>query len=178
MKPNDLRRLAAGMALLSLLSACGGSDERERRGERDTFRSERSENASAARDNAPQAPDPAPQDEAAAAAPPVNGMSAFRTRAAAASEERGPTRSARCEFNEEPQEACSFTAVFGDGSFDVKTPDRNVRLVVEGEEAAAFEVFGADRRVPLPGNFRRDAKDRACWVADDRELPLFRVCAR
>jgi hypothetical protein len=87
-------------------------------------------------------------------------------------------RQARCEFNDEPAQACTFTQVLGDGSFDVETSDRIVRMLVGGQEAAAFEVFGPERRVPLPGNFRRDRSDPACWVADDNSLPLYRVCAR
>ncbi len=91
--------------------------------------------------------------------------------------ERGPTRQARCRIDDQPERACAFTPVFGDGSFDIELPDRQLRLIVSGEEAAPFELIGR-RRIPLAGLLRRDPQDRACWVAEDPELGLERVCAR
>lgn len=89
----------------------------------------------------------------------------------------GPTRQARCEINDEAPVRCSFTPVLGDGSFDIDTPDRQLRLVIDGNEAAPFERIGA-RRIPLPGLLRRDPDDRACWITDDPDATLTRVCAR
>jgi len=46
-------------------------------------------------------------------------------------------------------------------------PDRQLRLIVSGSEAAPFE------RV-----LQRDAQDAACWVSDDPDAVRKRVCAR
>lgn len=92
-------------------------------------------------------------------------------------ERRGRSRQARCRIGDEPEQPCTFTPVFGDGSFDIEMPDRQLRLIVDGEEAAPFEVIG-QRRIPIPGLLRRDPADRACWVAQDADAGLSRVCAR
>lgn len=92
-------------------------------------------------------------------------------------EKRGPTRTARCRINDEPERACDFTPVFGDGSFDIEMPDRQLRLIIEGNEAAPFELIGA-RRIPIVGLLQRDPGDPACWVSDDPDASLKRVCAR
>jgi hypothetical protein len=92
-------------------------------------------------------------------------------------ERRGPTRQARCRIDDEAERPCAFTPVFGDGSFDIEMPDRQLRLIVNGDEAAPFELIG-ERRIPIVGLLRRDSQDRACWVAEEPGLGLDRVCAR
>lgn len=112
---------------------------------------------------------------------PLNAEVSPRPQALAAAEEeeveRGPTRQARCQIDDEPERPCALTPVFGDGSFDIEMPDRQLRLIVSGEEAAPFELIGT-RRIPLAGLLRRDPQDRACWVAEEPDLGLDRVCAR
>lgn len=160
---------AAMAALLLLLSSCGRSEKAEGpansaaanaaaaapRAERAAVKSGGVLNAQAA--DADETDSPASAEEPA--------------------EKRGSTRQAACRIDDEPEQECAFTPLFGDGSFDIDMPDRQLRLIVDGDEAAAFEVIGA-RRIPLPGLMRRDSKDRACWVAQDQELGLQRVCAR
>ncbi len=92
-------------------------------------------------------------------------------------ERRGPSRQARCRVDDEPERACTFTPVFGDGSFDIEMPDRQLRLIVSGDEAAPFELIGS-RRIPIVGLLRRDPQDRACWISGDADAVLKRVCAR
>jgi len=127
-----------------------------------------------------------PAAAASAAAPSSGRMMPFgeggaardKQPAAAGSPDRsGPTRRARCQINDEPEQPCAFTPVFGDGSFDIEMPDRQLRLIVEGEEAAPFELIG-ERRIPIPGILDRDPADRACWVSGDPDATLARVCAR
>ncbi len=89
----------------------------------------------------------------------------------------GPTRDAECEINDEGPVACSFTPVLGDGSFDIDTPDRELRVVVSQGEAAVFERIGA-RRIPIPGTLRRNPHDPACWFTDEPDMPISQVCAR
>lgn len=91
----------------------------------------------------------------------------------------GPTRNAACEINDERAVACSFTPVLNDGSFDIDTPDRQLRVLVSGREAAVYERIG-NRRIPLPGTLFRDPGDEACWVVEegDADAPVTRVCAR
>jgi len=97
--------------------------------------------------------------------------------AAREEEKKGPTRQARCRINDEPEQPCAFTPVLGDGSFDIEMPDRQLRLIVSGSEAAPFERVG-ERRIPIVGLLQRDAQDAACWVSDDPDAVLKRVCAR
>ena len=92
-------------------------------------------------------------------------------------ERKGPTRRARCQIDDEPERPCDFTPVFGDGSFDIEMPDRQLRLIVSGSEAAPFELIGT-RRIPIVGLLQRDPNDPACWVSDDSDAILKRVCAR
>jgi hypothetical protein len=92
-------------------------------------------------------------------------------------EKKGLTRQARCRIDDEPERACDFTPVLGDGSFDIVMPDRQLRLVIEGNEAAPFELIG-QRRIPIVGLLQRDPGDPACWVSDDPDAILKRVCAR
>jgi hypothetical protein len=164
MRPGAAMLISTALAALLLVGGCGRSERsREPR---------RTESANA---SAPAKPAPTNRSAAEDAGDEA-GTGEVRETASAAGESRG--RQARCEFNDEPAQVCTFTQVLGDGSFDVETSDRSVRILVDGQEAAAFEVFGPDRRVPLPGNFHSDRSDPACWVADDNELPLYRVCAR
>jgi hypothetical protein len=97
--------------------------------------------------------------------------------AGAEEEKKGPTRRASCQIDDEPERACDFTPVFGDGSFDIAMPDRQLRLIVSGSEAAPFELIGT-RRIPIVGLLQRDPRDPACWVSDDPDAILKRVCAR
>lgn len=92
-------------------------------------------------------------------------------------ERRGPSRQARCQIDDEPERSCTFTPVLGDGSFDIEMPERQLRLVVDGDQAVPFELIGA-RRIPILGLLRRDRDDRACWLGTEEDSQLRRVCAR
>lgn len=92
-------------------------------------------------------------------------------------EKRGPTRQARCRIDDEPERACAFTPVFGDGSFDIEIADRQLRLIISDGEAAPFELIG-QRRIPMVGLLQRDPRNPVCWVSDDPDASLKRVCAR
>ena len=79
----------------------------------------------------------------------------------------GPTRAARCLLDDEPIRRCWFTPLFGDGSFHIELdPDRQFRLVVNGEIGHFFTSIDRDRHVRSFGPvYRRERQDRACWAA-------------
>ena len=126
---------------------------------------------------APPAP-AAAAPKAPGAAPPVweEGQSEEAVAQEPHDDRSGPTRRARCNINEEGMEPCMFTPVMGDGSFDIETADRDIRIVISDGEGAVFERIGA-RNIPLPGGFQRDGDDPACWATDDPDATVRRVCA-
>lgn len=157
---------AVAAILLALLSTgCNRSDRDDRTGGRTI--------ANATARTAPAEP----SEEANGGSAKEESASADEAPAEQDEERRGPSRQARCRIDDEPEQACTFTQVLGDGSFDIETPDRQLRLVVDGDEAAPFELIG-ERRIPIVGLLRRDPNDRACWVADGEDAVLQRVCAR
>ena len=68
-----------------------------------------------------------------------------------ASEDRsGPSRWARCRIDGKPVSKCRFTPLFGDGSFNIRLKGVDeLRVVVSGDSASVFEVFGPEKRVAL-----------------------------
>jgi hypothetical protein len=94
----------------------------------------------------------------------------------AADERSGPSRQIRCSVGQRDETACTFTPLFGDGSFQLDGPDIAVRLLIIDGEGSLFEVFGPERRVPVGGTYIRNPRDRACWITtSDGPSP---VCAR
>lgn len=160
---------ACGLLGLVLLSACNSPPAAE------------APPQAAAANSAAPAPAPAPAAAGSEKSGALNASARPQPKGAASLEEeqerRGPTRQARCRIDEEPERPCSFTPVFGDGSFDIEMPDRQLRLIVSDGEAAPFELIG-QRRIPVVGLLQRDPKDPACWVSDDPDASLKRVCAR
>jgi hypothetical protein len=104
-----------------------------------------------------------------------NSVPAFEV---AAEERSGPSERRSCRFGSEAPEPCVVTPLFGDGSFEVSSETQAVRLIVDGDEADAFAVFGPDRRVPMAGRYRRDPNDRNCWLGSDPEVEPGLICIR
>jgi hypothetical protein len=88
----------------------------------------------------------------------------------------GPTMQAQCQIGDEAVRLCRFTRVFGDGSFDIELPDRELRLVVDGDRGNLFEVFGPERMVLLPSRYHRDTVHPACWLSNVAGSDPGRIC--
>ncbi|WP_298159652.1 hypothetical protein [Brevundimonas sp.] len=90
----------------------------------------------------------------------------------------GRARQIRCQVGTAPETNCTFTPLFGDGSFQLDGPDIALRMVISDGEGGLFEVFGPDERVPIGGTYRRDKRDSACWIANEDTPAPSPVCAR
>ena len=114
---------------------------------------------------------------AAEPAPPVAAPQQNYTVVPVAADERsGRSRQIRCSVGQMRETACTFTPLFGDGSFQLDGPGVAVRLIITNGEGSLFEVISATRRVPVGGTYVRNPRDRACWIAtSDGPSP---VCAR
>ena len=91
-------------------------------------------------------------------------------------ERSGRSRQIRCSVGQMRETACTFTPLFGDGSFQLDGPGIAMRLLIIEGEGHMFEVFGPTRRVAVGGVYIRNPRDRACWITTtDGPSP---VCAR
>jgi hypothetical protein len=118
---------------------------------------------------------PAVDAEASPVAAPQQGYSVVPV---APSERSGRSRQIRCSVGQMRETNCTFTPLFGDGSFQLDGPDIAYRLIIDSGEGYLFEVFSRDERVAIGGTYRRDNRDRACWVAVERTPAPSRICAR
>ena len=91
-------------------------------------------------------------------------------------ERSGRSRQIRCSVGRMAETTCTFTPLYGDGSFQLDGPDIAVRMMIIDGEGSLFEVFSAERRVPVGGTYIRNPRDRACWITtEDGPSP---ICAR
>ena len=90
----------------------------------------------------------------------------------------GRARQIRCQVGSAPETDCTFTPLFGDGSFQLDGPDIALRMVISDGEGGLFEVIGPEERVAIGGTYRRDPRDGACWIANEETPAPSRVCAR
>lgn len=86
-------------------------------------------------------------------------------------------KEARCFTTDDGEYACDFQPFGGDGSFTISAPGKpTFTLTMDSPGtalgSAVFEPGG--RSVPLPGLYRRDDADPACWVSDGSGT---RICA-
>lgn len=95
-----------------------------------------------------------------------------------ADDQPGRARQIRCQVGNDPETGCTFTPLFGDGSFQLDGPDIAYRMVISDGEGGLFAVFGPEDRVPVGGTYRRDKRDRACWIANEETPAPARICAR
>ncbi|MDP3405610.1 MAG: hypothetical protein Q8S03_13020 [Brevundimonas sp.] len=95
-----------------------------------------------------------------------------------AEDQPGRARQIRCQVGTDPETNCTFTPLFGDGSFQLDGPDIAYRMVISDGEGGLFAVFGPEDRVPVGGTYRRDKRDRACWIANEETPAPARICAR
>ncbi len=104
------------------------------------------------------------------------GAQAYTVVPVAPDERSGPSRRINCSVGEMHETTCTFTPLFGDGSFQLDGPDIAVRLIISDGEGYLFEVFSPERRVAVGGVYTHDPRDRACWVS--KEGGPTPVCAR
>ncbi|MBX9617372.1 MAG: hypothetical protein K2X25_17405 [Caulobacteraceae bacterium] len=135
--------------------------------------------------SAPAAVAAAPEAGVPAAAPDATSAPAALQRAAAytpvpisAEDQPGRARQIRCQVGTDPETNCTFTPLFGDGSFQLDGPGIAYRMVISDGEGGLFAVFGPEDRVPVGGTYRRDKRDRACWIANEETPAPARICAR
>ncbi len=91
-------------------------------------------------------------------------------------ERSGRSRQIRCRVGDMAETACTFTPLFGDGSFQLDGPGVAVRMIIDDGTGYLFEVFGPERRTAVGGAYIRNTRDRACWVATEGGPSP--VCAR
>lgn len=130
---------------------------------------------------------PAPVDDtrATAARPDAAAPTAAKPQAAAYTpvpitrdDQPGRARQIRCQVGSAPETDCTFTPLFGDGSFQLDGPDIALRMVISDGEGGLFEVINPEERVAIGGTYRRDPRDGACWIANEETPAPSRVCAR
>jgi len=92
----------------------------------------------------------------------------------------GRSRTATCQMDHGPKSQCVFTPLFGDGSFQIDldgTDARSLRVVLDGDRAHVFEVFGPTKRVALLWTYYRDPTRPACWITDTKDVEPQSICA-
>jgi hypothetical protein len=120
----------------------------------------------------------APSAPATAAAPAPQRTAGYTPVPISADDQPGRARQIRCQVGTDPETGCTFTPLFGDGSFQLDGPDIAYRLVISDGEGGLFAVIGQDDYVPIGGTYRRDTRDRACWIANEETPAPSRICAR
>ncbi len=81
---------------------------------------------------------------------------------------------ARCFTTDDGHYPCDFKGLDRQGSFEIKAKGfPTYTLWIESPGTAAGFVNFGDRNVALPGTFRREAADRACWANDETQT---RIC--
>lgn len=90
----------------------------------------------------------------------------------------GRARQIRCQVGASAETDCTFTPLFGDGSFQLDGPDIALRMIITDGDGSLFEVISAEERVPIGSSYRRDTRDRACWVEVEKTSAPSRICAR
>ena len=83
---------------------------------------------------------------------------------------------ARCETTDDGAYACDFQTTDSQGSFSIKAGGKPTYLLNVDSPGIgqAFANFGT-RNVALPGPYRTDRRDPACWVSDATKT---KICAR
>ena len=85
-------------------------------------------------------------------------------------------RAARCFTSDEGNYACDFHSTASDGSFEISAQGKpTYSLVIDSPDVAFGFVKLGGRNTALPGRYKRDPADRACWVNDATSA---RICAR
>jgi hypothetical protein len=83
---------------------------------------------------------------------------------------------ARCFTTDDGYYDCDIKTTDKNGSFEIsalKKP-RYTLIVDEPGQASAFVTRGATRNVALPGKFKRNKQDLACWYNAETRV---RICA-
>lgn len=161
-----MRTMILAMACMAglVLSACGKAES-----------SVDAPGADAAEPTAASAEGPAAPPARTA---PATQRAAYTPMPISAEDNPGRARQIRCQVGTDPETNCTFTPLFGDGSFQLDGPDIAYRMVISDGEGGLFAVFGPEDRVPVGGTYRRDARDRACWIANESTPAPSPICAR
>jgi hypothetical protein len=83
---------------------------------------------------------------------------------------------ARCFTTDDGYYDCNIKTTDKNGSFEISAPKkpRYALIVDEPGQASAFVTRGATRNVALPGKFKRNKQDLACWYNAETRV---RICA-
>ncbi len=93
----------------------------------------------------------------------------------AAAPDPAEARPARCFTTDDGHFACDFQPLDRQGSFEISGKGvPTYSLWVESPGVASGFVNLGNRNISLPGLFRRESADRACWSNTDTGV---RVCA-
>jgi hypothetical protein len=86
-------------------------------------------------------------------------------------------KDARCFTSDDGEYPCDFQPSGGDGSFTISAPGKPTFTLTMDSPGTAFgsAIFEpGGRSVSLPGLYRRDAADPACWVNNSTDT---KICA-
>lgn len=82
---------------------------------------------------------------------------------------------ASCFTTDDGRYQCDFTALDGDGSFEITADGYpSYQLLMDGPGVAYGMANFGDRYTALPGTYHREAEDPACWANSDTGT---RICA-
>lgn len=83
---------------------------------------------------------------------------------------------ARCFTSDDGYYDCDFRSTDKDGSFEISAAKKPRYILVMDEPgtASAFVNVGSGRNVALPGKFKRNKQDLACWLNTETQV---RICA-
>ena len=85
-------------------------------------------------------------------------------------------RPARCFTTDDGNYACNFQSTGSDGSFEISARGKpTYSIEIESADVAFGFLKIGGRSTALPGRYKRDPADRACWVNDTTSA---KICAR
>ena len=142
-----MRTMILAMACMAglVLSACGKAE-----GSVDAPGADAAEPAAA--DAGQPTAKPAAAPPAPTSAKPPAQTAAYTPVPISAEDNPGRARQIRCQVGSDPETNCTFTPLFGDGSFQLDGPDIAYRMVISDGEGGLFAVFGPEDRVPRRRN--------------------------
>ncbi|MDF2114986.1 hypothetical protein PY365_05340 [Roseiarcaceae bacterium H3SJ34-1] len=88
---------------------------------------------------------------------------------------RADAKLARCFTTDDGYYDCDIKATDKDGSFEISAPKKPRYGLIMDEPglASAFVMRGTSRNVALPGKFKRNKQDLACWYNAETRV---RIC--
>lgn len=85
-------------------------------------------------------------------------------------------KTARCFTDDDGYYSCAFKATDANGSFEISAPGKPTYILIIDSPGVAegFADLGTGRNVALPGEYRRDQDDGACWRNTETDT---KICA-